>query len=196
MIQRSIPAPFFVVFEGLDGSGKSTCARLLAERTGALYLTTPSAAVRKVRDQVIDSFEGAQEAAQLFYLATVFDASARVGRLLASDQSVVVDRYFLSTQAYAAFRGSTLELDALQACLTKPDLTVFLHAPLDVRTARLTKRGTSAADRETLGSEANRRLCAEHSRRRHLGVVGRWMEIDVAERSPEQVIETVLDALS
>lgn len=39
--------PLFIAFEGLDGSGKTTCARQLATRIGAQYLTTPSPEVRE-----------------------------------------------------------------------------------------------------------------------------------------------------
>ena len=72
-------------------------------------------------------------------------------------------RHFLSTQAYAAFRGSKLRLDDLGALLQPADLTFFLHADLEVRRMRLTTRGPSAADRETLAIDADRRLRAERA---------------------------------
>ena len=122
-----------VVFEGLDGSGKTTCARLLADRLDAALLTTPCPEVRSFRDDLIRSYDGCQEAGQLFYLSTVFDASVRVRGLLRSGRSVVIDRYFLSTQAYAAFRGSQLNLDDTSDLLEPADLTVFLDTPLEVR---------------------------------------------------------------
>lgn len=37
----------FVVFEGLDGSGKSTCAAEVARRIDAELMTVPSPEVRK-----------------------------------------------------------------------------------------------------------------------------------------------------
>ena len=80
MILQSLP--IFVVFEGLDGTGKSTCARLVAERLGAELLTTPSPEVRRYRDDLIECYAGSQEAAQLFYLSTVFAASDQIRGLL------------------------------------------------------------------------------------------------------------------
>lgn len=44
-----------MVFEGLDGSGKSTCAKLTADLLGAEYLTTPSEQVKKYRDAIVKS---------------------------------------------------------------------------------------------------------------------------------------------
>lgn len=188
--------PVFVVFEGLDGAGKTTAARRTAEVLGAVFLTTPSAAVRAYRDRILGSLGGCQEAAQLFYLATVFSASDEVDQLLASGESVVLDRYFLSTQAYAEYRGSKLRLDALADQLRQPDLTVFLHAPLDVRRARVLDRGgATAADRETLAREADGALRDLHVRRKGLAAVGRWVDIDSHATEPEDLPRAVVRAL-
>jgi dTMP kinase len=187
--------PHFIVFEGLDGAGKTTAAKSAAEALGATYLTTPSTAVRAYRDELIASFGGNQEAAQHFYLATVFDASSKVRSLLRAGGSVVLDRYFLSTQAYAAFRGSELGLDENGRLLQPAHLTVFLDAPLEVRRARLAARGQSAADRETLSPEADARIRAEHMKRSQLGVVGRFLRVDGA-MNPERVLHQILGAVA
>jgi dTMP kinase len=183
--------PVFVVFEGLDGSGKSTCARLVADQLDAVFMTTPSPSVRAYRDDLIASFAGNQEAAQLFYLATVFDASGRVGRYIDAGQSVVLDRYFLSTQAYAAFRGSSLRVDGIGDLLRPPDLTVFLDVPLEVRRERLAARGTTTADRETLTHEADARLLVEHRVRSQFESVGTYLEVD-GTLAPEVIVARVL----
>jgi dTMP kinase len=184
-----------VVFEGLDGSGKSSAARETARALEAEELTTPSPSVRRFRDQLIRELGTSQEAHQLFYLATVFSASEQARALLERGRSVVLDRYFLSTQAYAAFRGTRLDLDALGAhpALIPADLTVLLEAPLEVRRARLAARGASAADRETLSPSAQERLLEEHERRAGLPVVGRLLRIDTSVWSPEGVADRVLE---
>jgi dTMP kinase len=188
--------PAFVVFEGLDGTGKSTCARMVAERLCAEFLTTPSPEVRCYRDDLIRSYAGSQEAAQLFYLSTVFAASDQIRGLLRQGTTVVLDRYFLSTQAYAAFRGSRLRVDDVAALLLPATLTVFLDAPLDVRRQRLSARGQSAADRETLLNEADVRLRVEHHARAQLPVVGRFLAIDTGRASPDEVVDQVVTELA
>ena len=194
MNNRSDHKANFIVFEGLDGSGKSTCARLLAREMGAEFMTTPSPEVRAHRQDIITSFNRCQEACQLFYLSTVFAASARVGELLATDRSVVLDRYFLSTQAYAAFRGSNLDLDAIAQQLLPADITVFLDVPLSTRRARLLKRGATVADRETLSSKADAALRRTHAARFELPVVGRLLRLDGERPSPDDVVRRVLEA--
>jgi dTMP kinase len=188
--------PALVVFEGLDGAGKTTLARMTAAALGGEPMTTPSPEVRRYRDELIASFGDSQEACQLFYLATVFAASAEIRARLAAGRCVVLDRYFLSTQAYARFRGSALDLDALGDLLVPADLTVFVHAPLAVRLERLGRRGATAADRETMAPLADARLRAEHEQRLGLPVVGRALELDSSTASPDDLVAAVLAALA
>lgn len=187
--------PTFIVFEGLDGSGKSDCAKVLAKRIGAKLMTTPSPRVRRYRDDLIKRLGSSQEAKQLFYLATVFAASDEVSALLQRGRSVVLDRYFLSTQAYAAFRGSRLAVDYVQRLLRPADVTVYMDTPLATRKARLQRRGTTRADRETLTADADNRLREEHLRRAHLEVIGRFVCVPGDLGSPRDVVDRVVAEL-
>lgn len=189
------PTPVFVVFEGLDGSGKSTCARKLAEALDGELMTTPSPAVRRFQEDLVASYGGCQEAAQLFYLSTVFDASARIAKLLDAGRSVVLDRYLLSTLAYGELRGSSLDLDEMAARILPAHLTVFLEVPLAVRRARIATRGASAGDRETMRPEADERLRRAYARRFGLRVVGRLLRLDGHRLGPDEVVARVLEAL-
>lgn len=185
--------PVFVVLEGLDGSGKSTCASALAAKLGAVLMATPAGGLRQHRECLLASFDGCQEAAQHLYQAAVFDASCRVRRLLDGGTSVVLDRYFLSTEAYAAFRGSRIRHDEQCSLLTPADLTVFLHAPLAVRQERILRRGVStSADRETLTETADALLRREHELRACLPVVGRFLSVDTSRSDPPEVVKRIL----
>ncbi|MBK1681451.1 dTMP kinase [Rhodocyclus tenuis] len=191
-MKTSSGKPVFIVFEGLDGTGKSTCAKETASLLGASYLTTPTAGLRTYRDEIIASFNGSQEAAQLFYLATVLAASDEVKSSLASGRSVVLDRYFLSTRVYAEFRGSTLDVDEAVCRLLLPaNLTVFLEAPLHVRRERSQARGCSLADSETMSERADAALLRGYEHRSQMPVVGRLMRIDASTRSVREIAQEV-----
>lgn len=191
--------PAFVVFEGLDGSGKSACAKRTAEVLGAYYLKTPSGPLLDHRESIIASFEGSQEAAQLLYLASVANASRIVKSHLAAGRSVVLDRYLLSTQVYADFRGSTLKIDdALSEVLRPADLTIYLDAPLAVRRRRIRERATvvAASDAETLLDAADSSLCAGYRRRFGLAISGRVLVLDSSQLDIDQIACTVVAELS
>ncbi|MDP2270503.1 MAG: AAA family ATPase [Archangium sp.] len=184
-----------MVFEGLDGAGKTTIARSVAEAMNAVYMTTPSPRVRAFRDGLLAALGASQEAAQLFYLATVFAASKEVDAHLISGRSVVLDRYFLSTQAYAEFRGSVLRIDEVQRHLRPADITVFLDAPMDVRRPRIALRGESISDRETLNPQADATLRRTHAARAELPVVGRFLAIDAGRLRPDEIVARVLEEI-
>lgn len=186
--------PVFVVFEGLDGSGKSTCARRAAAVLGACYLKTPSGPLLDHRESIIASFNGSQEAAQLLYLASVVDASRIAKTHLAAGQSVVLDRYLLSTQVYAEFRGSTLHIDdAISEVLRAADLTVFLDAPLAVRRTRMSARShvVAADDAETLSESADLALREGYRRRFCLPVTGRALVLDSSRLDINEIASAV-----
>lgn len=187
--------PIFVVLEGLDGAGKTTCAIELARAIGAVYMTTPSPAVRDLRQSILDSFEGSQQATQLFYLSTVFAASKQVRKALNAGKSVVLDRYFLSTQVYAQFRGSPLELDFLATDLVPADVTIYLDTPLSVRKARLINRSCSAADQETLTAASDARLRDLYQQKSALPVVGVWRRLSVSDETVVEIVDVIGRAL-
>lgn len=188
--------PVFVVFEGLDGSGKSTCAKQTAELLGAEYWTTPPAELRAHRQTIIESYGRCQEAVQLFYLSTVFAASDRAKHLLANGKSIVLDRYFLSTQVYAEFRGSSLSLDSIGDRLLPAGITIFLDVPLEVRRKRLKKRGPLNEDLETLSTHADSRLRQLYAQRAEHPVVGKWLNIDASTDRPNTIARQVASCVS
>lgn len=188
----------FVVFEGLDGSGKSACAQRTAEVLGAHYMTTPSGPLRANREQIVESFNGCQEAAHLMYLASVASASQSIGRLMSEGTSVVLDRYFLSTQVYAAFRGSTLGGDKSVARLLQPaTLTVYLDAPLSVRRDRVQRRSSvvSLADAETLSEQADQALREGYRTRFDLPINRDVLTLDSSQFGVDEIAEAVLAQL-
>jgi hypothetical protein len=67
-----------------------------------------------------------------------------------------------------------------------------MDTPLATRVARLQRRGTSAADLETITAEADDRLRAEHLRRAHIAVVGRFVRVPGDVGSPRDVFARVV----
>ena len=142
--------PGFLVVEGLDGAGTTTQAAAVAAelaRRGARVRTTaePSegAVGRLLRTYVRREVDLDPETVTLLFTADRSDHVARViGPALADGQTVVCDRYVLSTLAYQGAQGvDRAWIVELSSRFPAPGLTVYLDVAEDERRARIEARG-------------------------------------------------------
>jgi len=138
----------FVTFEGVDGSGKSTQAALLAEHLSSLGRSV--VAIREpggtplgehIRRLLLDGDEPTPWAEAALFAAARAELAERVIRpALGDDADVVCDRYLDSSLAYQGVaRGlgidRVLELNVAVSDLT-PDRTFVLLLDADAAAAR------------------------------------------------------------
>lgn len=140
----------FIVLEGLDGVGKSTLAHGLAHTLGSTLMSTPGGEFAALRGEILHTLHEDQLGKALFYAATVSFQGRKAVEMVARGGTVVMDRYWASTVAYARTRGVTVDLDALGPAIAKPDITVLITLDEAQRVARLTGRGATEEDIETL----------------------------------------------
>lgn len=155
----------FVTFEGPDGSGKSTQARLLADylktRGYAVLLTREPGGTKigeQIRDVILstrnDSIHHETEAL-LFSAARAQIVSEVIRPALAAGKIVLCDRYADSTLAYQGY-GLGLDLEALRA-ITRfatgglvPDLTFYIDLPAQVGLARKRRGEVNRLDQKEI----------------------------------------------
>ena len=135
-----------IVFEGGEGSGKSTQSRLLAERIGALHTFEPGDTPlgAQVRNILLDqaTLEISPRAEALLMAADRAQHVAEVIRpALSLGRTVVTDRYIPSSVAYQGFgrQLDPMEVANLSAWATEellPDLVFLLEVPLSVSRQR------------------------------------------------------------
>lgn len=180
MFPPSHPRPrgLFFSFEGIDGSGKSTQARLLGEalRARGHRVTevrepggTPlGEAVRALLLSKTSDITPRAEAL-LFSAARAQLVASVIEPALANDKVVIADRYVDSTQAYQG-AGRDLEnggaqLKAVSSFATwgiMPDRTYLVVVPLSTSEAR---RASREEDRmEATGSDFRRRVADSYER--------------------------------
>ena len=159
----------FVSLEGIDGSGKSTQAQLLAEalRPETLLVREPggTAAAEQIRDLLADGAIDLDPQAELMlFCAARADLVKQVIRpALEAGRDVVSDRFADSTVAYqGAARGLGVELverfsDAATGGLA-PDLTLLIRIDAEVAAER-----SGGEDRfEAAGLEFQRQVAAAY----------------------------------
>jgi dTMP kinase len=187
------PRGLFLVVEALDGVGKTTLVRNLAAGLGAVPMATPGDALKPLSSQILDALGDHQAARCLFYGATVLAQGRRAREVADSGGVVVMDRYWLSTLAYARARGVVTDLAAIEALVPVPDITVLLTLDEVERVRRLRARGgETAADIETLNPQFRRAVLDEMNRDR-MGL--RPVRVDVTDAGPDEAVRRVLDVL-
>ncbi|MEM3608496.1 MAG: dTMP kinase [Candidatus Bathyarchaeia archaeon] len=148
MDPRSSRRGFFLVIEGIDGSGKTTQSmelykRLNSEGLKALYTSEPSGnpVGLFIREEVLEKGGFPPEVEALLFAADRFQHQRDVIVPALNEGLIVVcDRFFYASLAYQGARGVDLDwIRGVNSFALKPDLAVYLDVPPEVALAR--KRG-------------------------------------------------------
>ena len=179
----------FITFEGIDGSGKSTQLRMLAQvlaERGLDVVTTrePGGTTlgQHLREAFLETTETVAPMAEL--LAFAADRAQHVEFLIkpaiAAGKIVISDRYADATFAYQGAgrsfaEGKVNQVIDLATGGLKPDLTLFFDIPVETAISRMSDRDETQAKKNRMDEET-----AEFYSR----VRGAYLWI--AEREPER----------
>lgn len=198
----------FVTLEGVEGAGKSTHARLLAETLRGIGLsvavtrepggTDGAEAIRRLLVEPAAEPWAPMTEALLHYAARREHLDRRILPELAAGRWVVCDRFADSTSAYQGY-GQGLNRDVIETLHTlvvgavAPDLTIVLDLDVSEGLARTRGRSPERDRYERMDLDFHRRVrdgFLEIARR----APRRCTVIDAA-ASPEQVRAAIWDAV-
>ncbi len=135
----------FIIIEGLDGSGKTTQANLLAKKLSQSYkiLLTAEPSCGKIGAFIRESclYEDkrlpTEAEALLFAADRIEHMNEEVKPALDEGKLVICDRYIYSSLAYQGYAGLSLEwIKTINARAIQPDFSIFI----DVSPERVLER--------------------------------------------------------
>jgi dTMP kinase len=147
----------FICIEGLDGSGKSTQAKLLAKKLNkthnALYTAEPSQGKigKFIRKRLFEQKRLPTTVEALLFAADRIEHIENlVAPALAEEKVVISDRYVYSSLAYQGSAGLNLEwIESVNANALKPDLCIFIDVEPAVVLERLKRKKSVMENLET-----------------------------------------------
>ena len=140
-----------IVIEGIDGSGKSTCAKNLTEKLNSINIKTiytfeptHSHYGAKLRDGMLSEDLDAEAELLLFVKDRKEHIEYMIKPALEEGYFIILDRYFYSSIAYQGAKGIDINriINMHKDFIIKPDIVFIFHLPIDIALNRIiSKRG-------------------------------------------------------
>jgi dTMP kinase len=200
--------PLFITFEGPDGSGKSTQARMLADYLragGHPVIETREPGGTPIGERLRELFLSPEAPAATPLAMTFLLSAARSQHVtevivpgLRQGHSVISDRFADSTVAYQSFGEGValedvLELTRIATGGVEPDVSIFVDIPPEIGLQRVDQRGArNRLDSQTLAFHRRVRDGYSQLIRRD---PARWICVD-GTASPTTVHQDIVAALA
>lgn len=196
----------FIVFEGVDGCGKSTQLNLLTQRLETEGF--PFTMVRdpggtdlgeRVREILLDPQSNVGPRGELFgyLLSRAQLVHETIAPALAAGSTVISDRFYWSTLAYQSFglgldRGQVEAANDLCVAGTHPDLTIWLDVDVEEGARR---RAKARGQEDRIEARGLAYLTKVHEGYAALAEEGRITRVD-GSRSPGLIAEDIWKKIS
>ena len=181
--------PKLIALEGIDGSGKTTVAKILSNKFNYTHLDLTHSSFRPFMDNLLGCADS-----NMFHAANIVNlmhTSSLVKAEIALGNNVVCDRYIPTIVGYhrtmAKRKGVTNIFDpSLECCnIAQPDFMFHLTVNEEIRQQRMNARGkTTNADRMMDNTEIRSSILAEYQ-------AMDMIEIDTSLLTPQEVLAKI-----
>lgn len=177
----------FIVLEGIDGAGKTTCAKILAEKLKGRYYKSGGQFFEKIKGD-IEELNNPQIRFS-FYLTASICASTEISKILLN-KHVICDRYVDSTIIYHKALGADLGyIEPYKLPIILPDFIFYLYAREDVVRQRLKHRNIKTPMDIALEKNRNLQQKIHEEFLKHQTAI----KIDTSNMMPEEICSKILE---
>ena len=200
----------FIALEGIDGTGKSTQCRLLAEWLRGLGYTVTQCADPggtplgdKLRAVLLDQRQQMSMRAEvLLFMASRAELAERIIRpALAAGSAVVTDRFLVSNIVYQGHAGGLDSEELRRICLfatggLEPDLSIVLDLPVERASTRRKPEADRIEGRGAAHQEAVRQgfLAEARAHPERIRIVNAGQSIKATHEHVVREVQRVLEA--
>jgi dTMP kinase len=187
----------FIVFEGIDGSGKSSCmeaaASVLEKRTDVIRTSEPTKG--EIGMLLRSSPDITAEAEAQLFVADRALHTNEIKKWVADGKVVLCDRYYASTIAYqsANLDGRFADADWLteinDKVITEPDLTILFDIDPEKGMERVESRGAKSKFESLAYLKEVRENYLNIAKERNFAIID-------ASRQREEVLDDVLELIN
>lgn len=183
-----------IAIEGLDGVGKSSVSKMLAEKLGFLYVEKPFSNVFQSNhlEKYMEIKRGLNVQQDRTLLAWFYGLNLLFGKDYYRHQNVVYDRFLVSNFSWILDENNEFIFDAMVKAIGTPDVTVLLTARKEVVLSRLKQR--DAADKDL-----NKAQYMDKALDNCRYLLNKYnipnIELDASELTIEESVDLILDLL-
>ncbi|WP_459200908.1 dTMP kinase [Methanococcus sp. CF] len=187
----------FIVFEGIDGCGKTTQAKLLAEKLNAVFTFEPTdGKIGKAIREILAGSKCQKETLALLFAADRVEHVSEIEEYLKKSH-VVSDRYVYSSIIYQMSQGIPKEfIYGINDYAKTPDLVILLDVDLNEALLRMESREKEIFEKidiqrkikegyYNLMNSDNEKFMPEHG----------FIVIDTTSKTINQVFDEILNAV-
>ncbi len=194
------PRGWFIVFEGVDGSGKSTQLDLLSMKLrdqGIDHMLEREPSDGSIGRFIRDYAEAGErylspESEALLFTADRFEHSKRIEIILEQGLTVICDRYYHSTLAYQGAAGVDVAwLRDLQKFALKPDLVLLLDLDPEWSLMRVSGRTLTVFENRSY-LKMVRDLYIGFAKEGEMKIVDTGRPVDEVEAEVERLVEELM----
>ena len=185
-----------ISIEGMDGVGKSTTCKILAEKLGYVFIEKPLHYLLDKNEHSFDEYKRVRDKVNVNPNRDFTSWFYGLGSLYMyetfKDKNIITDRHLASNYAWS---GSDYNEDVYELLVKKlgaPKLTVIIYSPSDVIVKRLISRNKD--DKDIARAKESERIykrmiefCEKYK--------FPYLVIDTSELTPDEVVNRIIEEL-